>query len=90
MKCDLSTKINVNLRTRVYWYQLWKIKNRNELNRKQIDDSDGHMYLSVDSLIEINNIITGSKNKASKKINISWLRSNRISKRTLSNNRLIE
>ena len=48
------------------------------------------MYLSVDSLIEINNIITGSKNKASKKINISGLRSNRISKRTLSNNRLIE
>ena len=52
--------------------------------RKQIDDSDGNMYLSADSFIEINNIITGSKNNTLRKINVSRLRSNR--RETLSNN----
>ena len=33
-------------------------------------DSDGGMYLTVDSLIEINNIITGSNNIISRKINV--------------------
>ena len=42
------------------------------------------MYLSADSFIEINNIITGSKNNTLRKINVSRLRSNR--RETLSNN----
>ena len=33
-------------------------------------DSDGSMYLIVDSLIEINNIMTGSNNIALRKINV--------------------
>ena len=33
-------------------------------------DSDGGMYLTVDSLIEINNIITGSNNITSRKVNV--------------------
>ena len=33
-------------------------------------DSDGGMYLTVDSLIEINNIITGSNNITFRKINV--------------------
>ena len=32
--------------------------------------SDGGMYLTVDSLIEINNIITGSNNISSRKVNL--------------------
>ena len=32
-------------------------------------DSDGKMYLTVDPLIEINNLITVSKNNALRKIN---------------------
>ena len=34
-------------------------------------DSDGGMYLAVDSLIEINNIITGSQNIALRNINVN-------------------
>ena len=33
-------------------------------------DSDGGMYLTVDSLIEINNIITGSNNITLRKFNL--------------------
>ena len=33
-------------------------------------DSDSGMYLTVDSLIEINNIITGSNNINLKKVNV--------------------
>ena len=33
-------------------------------------DSDGGMYLTVDSLIEINNIITGSNNITLRKVNV--------------------
>ena len=33
-------------------------------------DSDGGMYLAVDSLIEINNIITGSNNITLRKVNV--------------------
>ena len=33
-------------------------------------DSDGNMYFTVDSLIEINNIITGSNNIALRKVNV--------------------
>ena len=33
-------------------------------------DSDGGMYLAVDSLIEINNIITGSDSITLKKVNV--------------------
>ena len=32
--------------------------------------SDGGMYLTVDSLIEINNIITGSNNITLRKVNV--------------------
>ena len=34
-------------------------------------DSDGGMYLAVDSLIEINNIITGSQNITLRNINVN-------------------
>ena len=33
-------------------------------------DSDGCIYLAVDSLVEINNIITGSNNITSRKVNV--------------------
>ena len=33
-------------------------------------DSDGGMYLTVDSLIELNNIITGSNNIALRKVHL--------------------
>ena len=32
--------------------------------------SDGNMYLTVDSLIEVNNIITGSNNFTLRKVNV--------------------
>ena len=37
--------------------------------KKQFNNSDGGMYLTVDSLIEINNIITGSNNINLRKVN---------------------
>ena len=33
-------------------------------------DSDGNMYLTIDSLIKMNNIITGSYNITLRKVNI--------------------
>ena len=33
-------------------------------------DSDGNMYLTVESLLEINNIITGSNNITLRKVNV--------------------
>ena len=38
--------------------------------KKDLIDSDGNMYLTVGSLIEINNIITGSNNISLRKFNL--------------------
>ena len=38
--------------------------------KNNLIDSDGGMYLKVDSLIEINNIITGSNNITLTKVNV--------------------
>ena len=39
--------------------------------KKNLIDSDGRMYLKVDSLIEINNIITSSSNITLRKVNVN-------------------
>ena len=38
--------------------------------KNSLIDSDGNMYFTVDSLIETNNIITGSNNIALRKVNV--------------------
>ena len=38
--------------------------------KNNLIDTDGGMYLTVDSLIQINNIITGSNNITLRKLNV--------------------
>ena len=38
--------------------------------KNNLVDSDGSMYLTVDSLIKVNNIITGSNNITLRKVNV--------------------
>ena len=49
-----------------------RLKNALVYIKKNLIDSDDHMYLAVDSLIDINNIITGSNNIALRKVNVKW------------------
>ena len=47
-----------------------RLKNALVYIKKSLIDSDDHMYLAVDSLIDISNIITGSNNIALRKVNV--------------------
>ena len=46
--------------------------------KKQLINSDGKMYLALDFLIEINNIITGSNNITLRKANARPYRFNKM------------
>ena len=50
--------------------ELRKIKKALDYRKNNLIDSDGNVYLTVDSLIEINNIITGSNDIALRKVNV--------------------
>ena len=96
-------KIYINLRNRVYQNQLWKIKiktinNLFSLYKNNLIDSNVNMYLTVGSMIKINNILSGSNNITLRKVNVfefaMWIwwnvcreRSNR--REALSNDRPI-
>ena len=51
-KYDWYNKRNINLSKWVSWYELWKIKKKCYIESSLID-SDGNMYLAVDSLIKV-------------------------------------
>ena len=68
-------KIYINLRNRVYQNQLWKIKiktinNLFSLYKNNLIDSNVNMYLTVGSMIKINNIVSGSNNITLRKVNV--------------------
>ena len=50
-------------------YNYKRLKNALTYIKKKLIDSDSNMYLTVYSLIEINNIITGSNNINLRKVN---------------------
>ena len=52
------------------WNLLWKNTKSFSLNRKQFNRFDNGIYLTVDFLIEINNIITVSYYITLKKVNV--------------------
>ena len=52
------------------WNLLWKNTKSFSLNRKQFNRFDNGIYLTVDLLIEINNIITVSYYITLKKVNV--------------------
>ena len=46
--------------------------------KKSLIDSDGNMNLAVDSIVEIDNIITGSNNTISRNVNVKPYELNKV------------
>ena len=63
-------KRNINIRKRIYWTSYKISQEALDYIKNNVTDSDGGMYLSVDSSLKTNNMLTSCNNITLRKVNV--------------------